>query len=133
MFKAKKLFAAGIALAMTVALAVPAMAVNVGKNSKTVPGYGTLYGSLSVSGAYVTSVTTNPDQAILTIAGTIQNLAGETLVEQKTIESNKGATYFNGYWTYIPANAYALYGAHGIQGGGTYDAQVVYTVTHVTA
>lgn len=133
MFKVKKLFAAGIALAMTFALAVPAMAVNIGDSSKTVPGYGTLYGSLSVSGEYVTSVTTNPDRAILTIAGTIQNRAGETLVQQQTIESDKGVTYFEGYWTNIPTNAYALYGAHGVQSGGTYDAQVVYTVTHVTA
>lgn len=133
MTKLKKLYVAGITLAMALALAVPAMAYNIGESSEIVPGYGTLYGSLSTSGYYVTSVTKNPDRAILTIAGTIQNSAGATLVEQQTIRSDQGETYFNGVWSYIPANAYALYGAHGVQSGGTYDAQAVYTVTHVTA
>lgn len=131
MIKLKKIFAAGISLAMAFALTVPAMAYNIDSSSKNVPGYGTLYGEQNSIGGYLTSVTQNPDSAILTIRTTVQNNAGTNLLSL-TDRSSQGVTWFAGTWLSLPSTAHALWGAHGVQSGGTYDAQVVYTVTHVT-
>lgn len=131
MFKVKKLIAVGIALVMAFALAVPAMAYNIDEASKVVPGYGTLYGYQDSQGGYLTTVTTNPDHAILTIQTIVQNSRGEQLLKL-TSKSSAGSLFLVGWWSSLPSTAYALWGAHGVQSGGTYDAQVVYTVTHVT-
>lgn len=131
MFKVKKLFATGIALVMAFALAVPAMAYNIDEDSKEVPGYGTLYGYQDSQGGYLTTVTTNPDYAVLTIQSIVQNSRGEQLLKL-TDRSSAGSVGLAGWWTSLPSNAFALWGAHGVQSGGTYDPQVVYTVTHVT-
>ena len=119
-------------MALTVAtVASNGMTAFAASNSKTTSGYGKLYGSLTKTGNYVTSVTKNPDKAKLTISGTIQDVNGKTLVTQQPIYSGRGATKLSGHWTNIPSRAYAIYGAHGVQGGTKYGAAVVYTVTHV--
>ena len=131
MIKAKKLFAAGIALVMALSLAIPAMAYNIDEDSKEVDGYGTLYGSQDSEGGYLTSVTTNPDRAVLTIGTVVQNSRGEQLCKNND-KSYAGATRLGGFWVNLPSDTYAFSGAHGVQSGGTYDPEVVYTVTHVT-
>lgn len=131
MIKVKKVFAAGIALVMALSLAVPAMAYNIDEDSKEVEGYGTLYGSQDSAGGYLTTVTQNPDRAVLTIQTIVQNSRGEQLLKY-TDKSPAGATRLMGWWSSLPSDAYALWGAHGVQSGGTYEPGVVYTVTHVT-
>lgn len=124
--KSKKFCAILTALVIVASFQITAFA---GSSSKSTSGYGKLYGSLNSSGSYVTSVDRNNDRAYLLIGGTIQNKAGTTLITQQNITSSRGATYFSGYWTNIPSSAYALYGAHGVQGGSKYGASVVYTYT----
>ncbi|MBG9795479.1 hypothetical protein ABD76_24665 [Paenibacillus dendritiformis] len=93
-------------------------------------GYGQLKGTLE-GRYYETSVTDNPDNAILTIEGTIQDKNGKTLIGQKKLESRRGDRSLSGYWSGLPSNAYAIYGAHGVKGGSKHKPGVVYTVTHI--
>ncbi len=127
----KKFISLAIVFVMVLAMSITALAYNVGSNSKETEGYGLLKGTLSETGYYTTSVEKNPDHAYLTIAGEIQNRLGETIGNVDQIKSEDGATDFAGAWNYIPAGAYVLYGAHGVQGGSKYGAAVVYTVVHV--
>lgn len=99
-------------------------------SSTSAPGYGTLTGTLSGKN-YTTKVSYNNDNAYLTVSGTIQDINGNTLVQQQEIRSSRGATNFSGSWTSLPSKAYAIYGAHGVQGGNTHGAKAVYTYTHV--
>ena len=122
----KKIGTVMAALAIAVSLPITAFAAS---NSTKAKGYGTLYGSLTSSGSYTTSVSENGDNAYLTISGTIQNKAGSTIATQNTISSSRGRTSFSGSYNYIPSGAYAIYGAHGVQGGRTYGAAAVYTYT----
>ena len=122
----RKLLTSIAALALVLCMSVPAFAAT---STTSTSGYGTLTGTLSSNGSYTTKVTRNNDRAYLTISGTIQNSAGSTLVTQQTISSSRGVTSFSGRWSGIPSNAYALYGAHGVQGGSTYGAAAVYTYT----
>lgn len=124
----KKTAAIAFAVAMVAANGVTAFAAT---NSVSTTGYGTLYGSLTSAGSYVTSVSKNTDNAKLTISGTIQDKLGNTVATQQTIYSDRGATSFAGKWSKIPSNSYALYGTHGVQNGTTYGAAATYTVTHV--
>ena len=120
-----------IAFAVVLAMAIPAMAYDVDETSKSVPGYGTLYGSQNSVGGYSTTVTQNPDNAVLSITTTVQNIAGTTILNASS-QSEAGATVYSGTWSSLPDDAYALWGAHGVQSGWAYSAQAVYTVTHVT-
>jgi len=125
--KTKRMFlSSAMALALALCMSISAFAASA---STTTTGYGTLSGTLSSAGAYTTKVTKNTDSAYLTISGTIQNSAGTTLVTQQTIKSSTSATSFSGTWSSIPSTAYALYGAHGVQGGSTYGSAAVYTYT----
>jgi hypothetical protein len=128
MKKMKKFLVLSLTVAMVAANGITAFA---GSSSKSTTGYGTLYGSLTSSGSYVTQVDKNNDNAQLTISGEIQNKAGKTLVSKQTIYSSKGATRYSGKWSGIPSDAYALYGTHGVQNGTQYGSAAVYTVTHV--
>lgn len=97
-------------------------------------GYGTLTGTLTGgtnTAYYSTTVTSNSDNAYLTIAGSIQDINGRTLVTKQQINSSRGATSFSGSWTSLPTGAYVAYGTHGVQGGSIYGAYAVYTYTHV--
>lgn len=128
-FKIKKFAVMALTVATLAANGLTAFAAS---SSKTVEGYGTLYGSLTSAGVYVTSVTENPDRAQLTITGTIQDITGKTVATEQIIYSNRGDTYFSGHWTNIPSNAYALFGTHGVQNGTKYGSAAVFTVTHVS-
>lgn len=127
----KKFLSLAIVFVMVLAMSITALAYNIGSASKQTEGYGLLEGTLSETGYYTTSVEKNPDRAYLTIAGEIQNRLGETIGSEDQIKSEDGDTYLAGSWTYIPDDAYVLYGAHGVQGGSKYGAAVVYTVVHV--
>jgi len=131
--KSGKKFIAGIAAAAA-CLSIATVTAFANTSSTPATGYGTLTGTLT-SGTdtayYTTQVTQNNDNAYLTIAGSIQDQAGKTLVTKQQINSSRGATTFSGSWTSLPAGAYAVYGTHGVQGGRTYGAYAVYTYTHV--
>lgn len=122
--KSKKLLSLIGATALVMTFSISAFA---GSSSKYVSGYGTLYGSLDGNGDYVTSVSNNPDRAKLTIKGLIEDRNGRNVSTQQEIKSGRGATDFSGQWSRIPSNAYALFGTHGVQEGGTYGANLVYT------
>lgn len=121
----------GVVLAMAMVVGATNVSVFAASSSKKVTGYGTLSGSLNKSGEYTTKVTKNNDKAYLTIGGVIQDRNGKNIKNQQTIKSSRGAKTFHGYWTSIPAKAYAIYGAHGVQGGTQYKGDATYTVTHV--
>lgn len=124
----KKMFVLGLTLAMVAANSVCAFAAT---SQKSTVGYGYLRGTLTSAGRYTTTVDKNNDSAQLTIAGSIQNKAGATLVDKKTIFSSRGAKSLAGSWSGLPAATYAIYGTHGVQNGTTQNAAAVYTVTHV--
>lgn len=123
----KKTILGMVAIMACVSVATAAFADT---KSVTLTGYGQLKGTLD-GRYYATTVTNNPDNAILTIEGTIQDKNGKTLIAQKKLESRRGERSFSGYWTGLPSNAYAIYGAHGVKGGTKYKPGVVYTVTHI--
>ena len=110
------------------AMALPTFAA---RSSTSAPGYGTLYGTITSSGRLTTSVSYNNDQATLLIGGTQADRNGNTLVTQQNLYSSRGAKSFNATWTNIFSNTYALYGAHGVQGGSTHGASATYTYTKV--
>ena len=122
--KSKKLLSLIGATALVMTFSISAFA---GSSSKSVPGYNTLSGSLDGNGNYVTSVSRNPDNAYLTIKGVIENRNGSQISTQQEIDSDRGETYHSGSWDWIPSDAYALYGTHGVQGGSRYGARAVYT------
>lgn len=126
--KLKKTLILGLAVAM---VTVNSASVFAASSSTSTTGYGTLYGSLTSTGSYVTKVDKNNDNAKLTISGEIQDKAGNTLISKQTIYSSSGATNYSGQWSSIPSNAYALYGTHGVQNGSQYGSAAVFTVTHV--
>lgn len=113
---------AGITVAC-LSLAVPVCA---GTSTQSTTGYGTLKGYFSSSSAY-TSVGKNNDNAYLTIQGEAQTSAGST-VSVGNMTSSRGQTYVS-TGVYTPSGTYALFGAHGVQGGNTYGAYAVYTYT----
>lgn len=129
MSKIKKIICLLLALTLSFALAVPALAYNIGEVIKEVPGYGSLQGSLYDDGICITRVDQNPDNAILTLITSLQDSSGNT-IETRSAYGNRGDVLLMECWDSFPANAHALYGTHGVQGGSTYQAAVVYTVTH---
>ena len=132
MLKRGKIFIWGLALALSVALLTPAVA-SVPEASISTPGYGTLYGCVFDYGGHVTQVTQNPDNAVLTFRGVIKdNDTGSTLYTQPTQYSNRGETMFSDWldWyslSLVNIKTIAIFGAHGVQSGGTYKAAAVYT------
>jgi hypothetical protein len=127
----KKLLSCITAIALIASMATVAFALNSDTKSKSATGYGTLSGTVWSDGTYVTSVTSNPDNAQLTITGLIQNSAGQDLAGPTLLKSQRGVTSISAYWSSLPAGTYAIYGTHGVQGGSTHPAAAVYTVTHV--
>ncbi|RJG21246.1 hypothetical protein [Paenibacillus thiaminolyticus] len=123
----KKTIAGLVAVVACFSLSTAAFA---NTSSTSAPGYGTLTGELSGK-SYKTKVSQNRDNAYLTVGGTIQDINGKTLVRQQEIRSSRGATNLSGSWSSLPSKAYAIYGAHGVQGGNTHGAKAVYTYTHV--
>lgn len=126
MMKMKKFLAVAMALTLMGATSITVCA---NTQSLKLNGYETLTGTLISSGNFTTKVTTNPDRAYLTIAGTIQDVNGNTIYNQSQINSDRGVKSYSGYYQKKPANAYAIFGAHGVQGGSTYGAGAVYTYT----
>jgi hypothetical protein len=122
----KKSISIILAVALVISISVTAFAA-----STPAGAYGTLSGTVSSTGYYTTSVTTNPDNAKLTITGLIQNAAGQNLTTQQLLKSTRGVTSINAQWSSLPAGTYAIYGTHGVQEGSTNPAYAVYTVTHV--
>lgn len=98
-------------------------------SSTPAPGYGTLTGTLSGK-SYTTRVTQNPDTAVLTVKGSMQNINGGTVVTTQEIRSPRGSTSYSGTWSSVPSNVYVIYGTHGVQGGSIHGARAVYTYTH---
>ena len=100
--------------------------------TKTTTHYGTLTGSVSGTKARVkalTSITKNPDNAYLTIKLDALNTLG---VVQGTTGQRKSPTGIYEYdldWTNLNSNCNYINGAHGVQGGTKYKADVVYTNT----
>lgn len=101
-------------------------------SSVSAPGYGTLYGSITVSTLdYYTSVTYNNDNAQLGITGVIKDVQGNDVSVTGFLLSDRGATNFSWGWLYLPQGSYSMFGAHEVRNGRTYGAAVVYTYTRV--
>lgn len=133
MKRKKKLLGVTTAMVLGMSMSMVAFA---GSDSKPVDGYGTLYGSVSttsVGGSQVvtvTSVTSNPDNAYLKTKIELQDSGGSTLKPYDKTQEYRGGTYFP-YNFEVPHfdDVSKIFAAHNVQGGGTYDAQVVYTAT----
>lgn len=126
-----KILNIGIALVLFVSLLTTAMAAP--EASALATGYGTLYGCIYDYGGYVTKVTQNPDYAVLTFYGVIKdNSTGATVLVEPTQYSSQGETTFVDRWDWWSASfgqtrTIAIFGAHGVQGGRTYQSAAVYT------
>ena len=135
MRKIKKYFGIVIALVMSMSISMAALAAGP-SDSKEVPGYGTLSGSVTAvfDGTNFkiiapVTITTNPDNAYLKVKIVLENSGGEELYSDFQ-KSDKGATYLPGVFYVVHFDdVHAIYAAANVQGGGTYPAQVVYTVT----
>lgn len=105
-----------------------------GTTKKKVTGYGTLTGSVSgtiVAGSLKTSVTKNNDNAKLTIKLDFENKAGVKKNKVPRTYSLKGATSLSGKYKFADKDVTVVYGAHGVQNGTKYGAEVVYTYTEL--
>ncbi len=135
MRKIKKFFGVVFAMAMSMSMSMVVLAAG-SSDQKTVPGYGTLSGSISAGGTYgnyqisaPTNVTTNPDNAYIRVKITIEDIYG-TELDSDHKDSARGVTSYPGPFPVVNFDdVHAIYAAHNIQGGRTYEAQVVYTVT----
>lgn len=135
MRKIKKFFGVVFAMVMSMSMSMAVLAAG-DSDSKIVPGYGTLAGSVSAVDnngnckvKAPTSVTTNPDNAYIRVKITIVDIYGTVLYSDHK-DSERGATSYPGEFPVANFDdVQAVYAAHNIQGGRTYDAQVVYTVT----
>lgn len=87
----KKTIVGMVAIMACVSVATAAFADT---KSAKLTGYGQLKGTLE-GRYYETSVTSNPDNAILN---------GKTLIAQKKLESRRGDRSLSGYWTGMPSN-----------------------------
>ena len=130
MRKMKRILGVVLATAMCLSLSIVSFA-----ESKSVAGYGTLNGSISTSnvgGYYVntsTSISSNPDNAYMKVKIELQDYYGSTLYTDNE-SSSRGKTSFSYPFEVVHFDDVAkVYGAHNIQGGSTYSAQVVYTAT----
>ncbi len=121
----KMLVGIAVAIACVSLLTVTAFA---NSSSTLATGYGTLTGTL-YGAEYTTGVTTNSDNAYLTITAAIQDINGVTL-DSRYSQSQRSWINYSGRWTSLPSQTYVLYGTHGVQGGSTYGAYAVYTYTH---
>jgi len=116
--KRKHLLAVACIMAFVLAVTPMVVLALVVDTQSTPAGiYGTLTGTLSENGYYTTSVTRNPDSARLTISGLFQNVYGQNIGVQNNLYSARGARFFSGFWSSIPAGTYTMYGTHGVQGG----------------
>lgn len=122
----RKLISLVTVCAIAMVTAIPAFAE---ASSVNAPGYGTLTGVLQAVGYQTVFVDYNNDNAILVMAGSQADRNGNTLVSEPTTYSSRGSTLDTRNWPYIHANAYALYGVHGVQSGTSYGAYATYTYT----
>lgn len=77
-------------------------------------------------------IASNPDRAYLKIKTTGVDTAGTTTRTFNDVTSNKGETHVDGSFSDYFEGVYRVYGAHNVQGGGTYGAAVVYTTARLT-
>lgn len=127
----KKLLQRISALTLVCALAVTLIgSAFAASDSKPVNGYGNFSASLvkNNSGKVVcsTSVTSNTDGAHLTYTVQYMNKLGATLLTTSGDTSDYTNAIAITSITTPPVNAYSVYSAHGVQGGKTYSAQVIY-------
>lgn len=132
-------------LAMVMSMSVSLIAFAAGSAAgKEVDGYDFLFGSIAAidsvaeGKAYIhapTSIKTNPDNAYLRVKIELQNSKGKVL-DSGIQTSERGVDYLMGYFLLGSDldltsfnDVHVAYGAHNVQGGRTYSAQVVYTVT----
>lgn len=118
------------AMAMVATVLVGTIGANTAfAESKNATGYGTLKGTLSgstTSGTGTTTVSKNTDNANITLAIDLKNSAGENMVKTK-FKSSRGVTIVKQDWSTSVKGITCAYGAHGVQGGTKYKADVVYT------
>lgn len=127
----KKVLATALALVLCFSVA---QSVYAGTASTPAGNYGTLTGSTSssidrkVSGS--TTITTNPDNAYLTLTIEIKEMSGNT-VGTLPYQSSRGETSLSCPPTSVFHEAIKAFGSHGVQGGSTNPPKAVYTVTTV--
>jgi hypothetical protein len=123
---------ASVILAAMICLSFSATAF-AGTSSCDAGNYGTLTGSVSVSGIYINTVTqisSNPDNAYLTLALSVQDIYGNEL-DYFQGQSLRGVSYLPIGGPGLDNNAYRVFSTHGVQGGSTNPAYAVYTATSV--
>lgn len=130
MINKRKIHITSMMFALLITMVTPAMASSA---SKPVEGYGTLSGFIHGLDISVTQVTQNPDNAVLTFRSSVQDTSGRTWATRATQYSERGQTFLTDQWSWweeVPTNInkFVIYGTHGVQGGGTYKADAVYTI-----
>lgn len=123
---------AAVTLAATICLSFSATAF-AGTSSCNAGNYGTLTGTVSVSGININTVTqinSNPDNAYLTLALSLQDKSGNEL-NHFMGQSQRGITYLPIGGPGLSSNVFKVFSTHGVQGGSTNPAYAVYTSTSV--
>ena len=122
-----------IALALVLCFSV-AQSVYASTASTPAGNYGTLTGSTSasidrkVSGS--TTITTNPDNAYLTLTIEIKDMYGSNM-GTLPYQSSQGETSVSCPPASVFHESYKAFGSHGVQGGSTNPPKAVYTVTTI--
>lgn len=102
------------------------------ESGKSINGYVYLYGLINSSGYGMTSVKANPDNAYLTLTAEYQDVSGVSLANMKhTSQRGDVALPVDDVIYNFPSGVKHEYASHGVQGGTTYSAAVVYTYTSI--
>ena len=136
MKKNKSLLTVVLSLIMCMCFSATALA-GTSTDNKAVDGYGILAGTITAEETYVdhhTRISSNPDNAYLKIKLELLSSGGSVMYNH-TDSAPRGDrvladTYDEPNGHYFEG-VYRVYGAHNVQGGGTYGAQVVYTRTQI--
>ncbi len=117
-----------LCMAMSLLLSVTSVSAD-DTDYETVTGYGTLTGYINTLPYIQTSVNKNNDKAKLTYTLDVRDVQGK-LLNSFSKTSSRGAKRISGEG-FLGEDGKNLYGAHGVQGGNTYNAGAVYTYTSI--
>jgi hypothetical protein len=121
-----------VSLVTVCALCMSILSIVASAAAVSAGAYGTLTGTVTLKSSscalFCTSVTNNPDNAILTIKYSIVDKKGNVLDSYDTGSIYRGVCNC-GVAAGITSTTYAGYGTHGVKGGSIYGAYAAYTYT----
>lgn len=135
MKRTKKLIAALLSVVLCLGVVTEAFAAGDYDYIDNVEGYGKVEGW--IGGTYYevgveSRIAANPDGAYLKIKTSGVDTAGTTTYTFDDVQSGRGDTHVEKYFSDYFEGVYRVYGSHNVQGGSKYGAAVVYTTAKLT-